>query len=129
MDVIYNKKNVDGKDVVQLEMAMGSAISNFKKSICINVPRNRFFPIKKCSDILLLMSNLVTINNGIIECSKDKLPLIDLDERYYKNYNEFILKFPNGIPNIKDLNSLKVRGNIVFKGNITLKDDVEIYNQ
>tara|TARA_Y100000589_G_scaffold40499_1_gene33905 strand:- start:31 stop:1254 length:1224 start_codon:yes stop_codon:yes gene_type:complete len=127
LDVIYNKKNIHGKDIVQLETAMASVISNFNKSVCINVPRRRFFPIKRCCDIFLLMSNIINIEKGFIRCMREKLPLIDLDDNY-KNYNEFIQKFPSGMPDIKELNALKIRGNIIFDGNMCLRGNVEIKN-
>lgn len=123
MDVVFNPKKVDNLEVVQLEVAMGSAIINFEKSICINVPRTRFFPVKKCSDLFLLRSNLVSIKNGYISWPKE-LPLITLDKNYDK-LDQFEENFKNGIPDISQLKSLKINGNIKFVGQITLTGEVE----
>jgi UTP--glucose-1-phosphate uridylyltransferase len=54
LPVIINPKRIDPKDdsspeVYQIETAMGSAISVFKKATAIRVPRARFSPVKKCS--------------------------------------------------------------------------------
>ena len=64
---------------------------------------------------------------GYDNSGEEKLPLIDLDDNY-KNYNEFIQKFPSGMPDIKELNSLQIRGNIIFDGNMSLRGNVEIKN-
>mgnify|MGYP005990854537 CR=1 FL=1 len=61
--------------------------------------------------------------NGIIW---ENIKNIDTD--YIKNYEEFIQKFPYGIPDIKELDYLKIRGNIIFDGNISLIGKVEIIN-
>jgi UTP--glucose-1-phosphate uridylyltransferase len=53
LDLIVNPKNVEGKKIIQLEVAAGAAISNFK-SVGLVVPRKRFLPVKKSGDLLLL---------------------------------------------------------------------------
>ena len=50
--VIRNNKNVDPTNpssahIVQLETAMGAAISLFENSTCIEVDRSRFLPVKR----------------------------------------------------------------------------------
>lgn len=67
MEVIVNPKHLDrGVDVIQLETAAGAAIRSFRNACGINVPRSRFLPVKKTSDLLLLMSNLYDIDNGFL---------------------------------------------------------------
>lgn len=48
----------DGTPVIQLETAVGAAIKHFKNAHGINVPRSRFLPVKSCSDLLLITSDL-----------------------------------------------------------------------
>merc|ERR1719240_1411194 len=62
LPVMLNEKTVDPRDkkstkVLQLETAMGAAISCFKGAIAIQVPRTRFAPVKKCDDLIALRSN------------------------------------------------------------------------
>ena len=59
LEVIVNPKTLDGGlNVIQLETAVGAAMKCFEGSKGINVPRSRFLPVKKSSDLLLIMSNL-----------------------------------------------------------------------
>lgn len=89
MEVIVNPKHLDrGIDVIQLETAAGSAIKNFHGSCGINVPRSRFLPVKKTSDLLLLMSNLYEIENGSLKLSHLRsfptTPLVKLGSHFDK---------------------------------------------
>ena len=62
MDVIYNPKKVDNINVVQLEVAMGSAIQSFKNSKIFLVDRTRFLPVKKHVDYNNITSNNYKLN-------------------------------------------------------------------
>merc|ERR1712070_682934 len=62
LPVMVNDKTVDPRDkkstkVVQLETAMGAAISSFEGAIAILIPRTRFAPVKKCDDLFTLRSD------------------------------------------------------------------------
>ena len=74
-------------NVIQLETAVGAAMKCFTKCKGINVPRSRFLPVKKTSDLLLIMSNLYKLNNGSLVMAPERMfqttPLI-------KGYIEFI---------------------------------------
>ena len=84
MEVIVNSKILEGdnKHIVQLETAVGAAMKCFERSKGIRVPRSRFLPVKKTSDLLLIMSNLYTLKNGVITMSPDRMfqstPLVKL---------------------------------------------------
>ncbi|KGG53085.1 UTP-glucose-1-phosphate uridylyltransferase [Mitosporidium daphniae] len=52
---------------VKLETAMGSAIKNFKNAVGVTVPRSRFLPIKGCSDLFLLQSDLYSNVRGTMK--------------------------------------------------------------
>ena len=107
MEVIVNPKTLDnGVNVIQLETAVGAAMKCFEGSIGItslsikmfnldvyhfatglNVPRSRFLPVKKTSDLLLVMSNLYNLKNGSLSMSAlrsfPSTPLIKLGENHF----------------------------------------------
>ena len=72
-----------GLNVYQLETAVGAAMKCFDSAIGINVPRSRFafllyihsmeiflfarfLPVKQTSDLLLVMSNLYSLDHGAL---------------------------------------------------------------
>merc|ERR1719487_62398 len=62
LPVMKNAKTVDPRDkastkVLQLETAMGSAISCFEGATAVVVPRSRFAPVKTTNDLLALRSD------------------------------------------------------------------------
>jgi len=65
LEIIVNAKTTDsGEPVIQLETAVGAAIKHFKNAHGVNVPRSRFLPVKSCSDLLLVTSDLYTLQSG-----------------------------------------------------------------
>ena len=84
MEVIINSKILEGdnRHIIQLETAIGAAMKCFDRSKGIKVPRSRFLPVKKTSDLLLIMSNLYALKNGVITMSPDRMfqstPLVKL---------------------------------------------------
>ena len=135
LPVVVNPKRIDPSDdsspeVYQIETAMGSAISVFKKATAIRVPRTRFFPIKKCQDLLALWSDcyVMTKEASIIQNPKRRFGTIkiDLDERYYTKIDQLKERFPHDIPSLIDCESLRIKGNIYFDRGIVIKGDVNI---
>ena len=59
------KQLAGGVNVIQLETAVGAAMKCFEQASGVNVPRSRFLPVKKTSDLLLGMTS-------IIDCNCDK---------------------------------------------------------
>lgn len=49
---------------------MGAAIKCFDNALGINVPRSRFLPVKTTSDLLLVMSNLYSLEAGSLTMSE-----------------------------------------------------------
>ena len=69
LPMIVNEKTVDPSDssspaVYQLETAMGAAIGVFEGARAIRVPRSRFVPVKKTSDLLVLRSDAYSLGDG-----------------------------------------------------------------
>ncbi|MCB1176498.1 MAG: UTP--glucose-1-phosphate uridylyltransferase [Leptospiraceae bacterium] len=134
LSLIVNPKNVAGKDVIQLETAMGSAIGNFKKTRGIIIPRERFAPVKKCEDTLIRMSDSYVLNedysltmNPIRKELGLSENLVSLDDKYYKKINDFLGYFKN-IPSLVKSESFKVVGPVEFDAEITIEGNVEIIN-
>ena len=67
LGLIVNHKQVKKNSVLQLETAVGSAFNSFPGAIGMNVPRSRFLPVKKTSDLLLLQSDLFSLNRGTLK--------------------------------------------------------------
>lgn len=61
-----------GLNVIQLETAVGAAIKSFDNALGINVPRSRFLPVKTTSDLLLVMSNLYSLEAGSLTMSEKR---------------------------------------------------------
>lgn len=80
-----------GLNVIQLETAVGAAIKSFENSLGINVPRSRFLPVKTTSDLLLVMSNLYSLNAGSLTMSEKRefptVPLVKLGSSFTKVRN------------------------------------------
>lgn len=124
MEIIVNPKHLDrGVSVIQLETAAGAACKNFRGACGVNVPRSRFLPVKKSSDLLLLMSNLYDIDNGNLTLSALRsfptTPLVKLGSSFDK-VNEFLKRF-QGIPDLLELDHLTVSGDVWFGKDVTLK--------
>ncbi|KAG6873421.1 hypothetical protein C0995_015846 [Termitomyces sp. Mi166 len=88
LEIIGNfKVTNDGRSVLQLETAAGAAIRYFGNARGVNVPRSRFTPVQSCSDLLLLKSDLFTLENGPV-LSRDRLfntiPVIKLGSHFQK---------------------------------------------
>lgn len=85
LEIIVNNKTTDsGEGVIQLETAVGAAIKHFNNAHGINVPRSRFLPVKSCSDLLLITSDLYNLQHGCLEMSAFTssppfLPLVCVD--------------------------------------------------
>jgi len=58
IDIIENRKCFEGRNVIQLETAIGCAIAAFDKTCCVVVSKKRFLPVKTCNDLLVVRSDL-----------------------------------------------------------------------
>ena len=135
LPLIRNPKTLDPRDekspkVFQIETAMGAAISLFKGASLIQVPLSRFLPVKKCNELMSIRSdryifseeNRLVLNPRV----RSKIIQIDLDPKYYGKIDLFDERFSHGIPSLLDCESLTVRGDVDFEGNVTIKGKVVI---
>ena len=69
LPMIVNRKTLDPSDkstpeVFQIETAMGAAVGVFEGAGALRVPRSRFVPVKKTSDLLVLRSDAFRLVDG-----------------------------------------------------------------
>ncbi|KAK2918455.1 UTP--glucose-1-phosphate uridylyltransferase-like isoform X1 [Channa argus] len=129
LEIIVNPKTLDGGlNVIQLETAVGAAIKSFKNAMGVNVPRSRFLPVKTSSDLLLVMSNLYSLDAGSLTMSKKRefqtTPHVKLGSSFTK-VHDFLARFEN-IPDMLELDHLTVSGDVTFGKNVSLKGTVII---
>ena len=127
LEIIVNPKvTEDGVSVVQLETAAGAAIRHFKNAKGINVPRNRFLPVKSCSDLLLIKSDIYSLEHGQLVINENRMfgttPVIKLGD-HFKKIAQFQKRFKK-IPKIIELDHLTVTGDVYFGRNVTLRGTV-----
>jgi UTP--glucose-1-phosphate uridylyltransferase len=136
LPLIANRKTLDPRDsgtpeVIQLESAMGAAISSFPGARVLCVPRTRFAPVKTTDDLLIVRSDLYTLSDGDWQLQPiperaQSLPYVELDERYYKLLDEFAARFPEGPPSLRDAERLVVKGDVTFGGGVIVRGSVEL---
>ncbi|CAE6407379.1 UTP--glucose-1-phosphate uridylyltransferase [Rhizoctonia solani AG-1 IB] len=129
LDIITNPKVADdGQPVIQLETAVGAAIRHFPGACGINVPRSRFLPVKSCSDLLLITSDLYSLEHGKLVMNPNRqfgqTPVVKLGDNFKKIAN-FQKRFRT-IPNILELDHLTVAGDVHFGRKVTLRGTVII---
>ena len=111
---IVNPKIVEEKEVVQLETAMGSAISVFPNTKVLLVPRTRFMPVKKTNDLLLMRSDFFTLDSDFrLIPHSDILPTIELNSDYYGTLEQIEEKFKI-VPSLKSCASLTLKNEYLF---------------
>ena len=127
-----NPREPDSTSVYQLETAMGSAIKLFPKAQALLVSRERFIPVKTTSDLLIVRSDLYTLNEhsqlSINLKESHEKPVIALDQKYYKLIDQFEERFPYGVPSLLECDELTVNGNIVFGENYKISGNTCLSN-
>merc|ERR1712232_800900 len=115
MPVMKNGKTVDPRDkastkVLQLETAMGAAISSFQGATALVIPRSRFAPVKTTNDLLARRSDAYTLTSDFrVELATDRKgvpPNIKL----------------NGCYKLVVEGKITMAAGCVFKGSVTIKN-------
>jgi UTP--glucose-1-phosphate uridylyltransferase len=129
----------------KLETAAGAAIKHFRNAHGINVPRSRFLPVKSCSDLLLIKSDIYSLQHGQLVINENRMfettPVIKLGDHFKKvcvldvkssktmfmcpvwQIQQFQKRFKK-IPKIIELDHLTVTGDVYFGRNVTLRGTV-----
>jgi UTP--glucose-1-phosphate uridylyltransferase len=134
LPMIVNEKTVDPADsssppVYQLETAMGAAIGVFAGARAVRVPRARFVPVKKTSDLLVLRSDAYVLGDGArieLAPSRDRAPLVELDDDHFKLLADFDARFPAGPPSLVGAERLAVEGDVTFGRDVKVCGDVTV---
>lgn len=134
LSLIVNPKQVSGKDVIQLETAMGSAVGNFSKFKGIIIPRDRFAPVKKTEDYLIRRSDAYVLNEDFsLTMTRERKQkglgevLVSLDEKFYKKIQQFDTLFV-ALPSLVECEELVVEGEILFDVPVKIKGKVKFQN-
>lgn len=134
LDTIVNRKRVDPRDpespaVIQLETAMGAAVSLFDRAAAIRVPRSRFSPVKSTDDLLAIRSDAYQLTDDgrvVLAEGRTAPPSISLDSRYYRRIDDFDRRFPTGPPSLAACRRLVVDGDVSFGAGVIIEGDVHI---
>ncbi len=138
LPVVLSLKNICPGDEkspfsYQIETAMGAAISLFEGAEAVRVERSRFFPVKKCEDLMALRSDrfLFSTKNGLFtnQDAKHESINIHLDQNHYGRLKDFEKRFPGGVPSLSECRSLEIKGDVFFGGGVVIKGDVTIANR
>ena len=137
LPLICNSKTVDPRDttspqVLQLETAMGSAISVFPGAQALRVPRTRFAPVKACVDLLGLWSDAYVLTDDFRVIQNPDRTLgqivIELDPKFYKLVDEMKKRVPYGPPSLIECQKLVVKGDVLFERGVVIEGNVYIDN-
>lgn len=129
LPTIVNRKPVDSSDPhsaqsIQLETAMGAAISLFDRAAAVRVPRRRFSPVKTTNDLLAVRSDAYRLQDDHRLSLHPELaqpPNIDLDSRYYKLIDDFEARFPYGPPSLYRCETLAIAGDVLFGRHVRIE--------
>ena len=135
LPIIVNPKTLDPRDensppVYQIETAMGSAIFLFEGASAVRVPKSRLIPVKTCSDLLVLRSDYVQLDENEVprlhpDRATDRIA-VDLDPAFFKKIDQFNHRFADGVPSLVLCESLRVRGDVFFEAPVTVKGNAEV---
>ncbi|KAJ6084553.1 UTP-glucose-1-phosphate uridylyltransferase Ugp1 [Penicillium sp. IBT 16267x] len=134
MEIIANEKSIPAdkkgeadQAIYQLETAVGAAIRHFKNAHGVNVPRRRFLPVKTCSDLMVVKSDLYRLEHGQLVMDPNRfggVPVIKLGSDF-KKVSDFQKRI-SSIPRIVELDHLTITGAVNLGRNVTLKGTVII---
>lgn len=133
--VIRNGKTVDPRDktspkVIQLETAMGAAISCFEEATAVEVPRSRFAPVKTTADLLTLRSDAYVLTpDSRLELHPDRHgipPVVRLDSNHFKLVDQLEEAIANGVPSLIKCDRLDVSGKVTFEAGASFEGDVSL---
>jgi UTP--glucose-1-phosphate uridylyltransferase len=135
LPLIRNEKPVDPLDarsprVIQLETAMGAAISLFAGARAIRVPALRFAPVKSCADLLAVRSDAYRLDEDFRVVPAPGGPgdqlVVDLDPEYFRRVDQLDERTPHGPPSLVDARRLIVRGDVRFGRGVRIQGEVEL---
>ena len=135
LPLIRNEKPVDPENpgsprVIQLETAMGAALSVFAGARAIRVSEERFAPVKTTSDLLRVRSDAYQR-----DAEERVLPAraglggaiaVDLDAGYFRTVAQLDQRTPHGPPSLVRCRRLAVRGDVRFGRGVVVEGEVAL---
>jgi UTP--glucose-1-phosphate uridylyltransferase len=135
LPLIRNEKPVDPEDpgsprVIQLETAMGAAISVFPGARAIRVSEQRFAPVKTTADLLRVRSDAY-----LRDAEERVLPApgglggaiaIDLDAKFFRSVAQLDQRTPHGPPSLLRCRRLVVKGDVRFGRGVVIEGEVTL---
>ena len=138
LPMIRNSKTVNPIDrsstpVYQLETAMGAAVEVFEGAEAILVPRSRFAPVKKTSDLMIVRSDVYQLAEDFTvhmhPSRNGRAPVVELDPGYYQFITEFDTRFAQGVPSLLGCDRLSIKGDFAFGQGVTVQGNVQLINE
>ena len=135
LPLIRNEKPIDPTEpasprVYQMETAMGAAIGVFAGAQALCVPRSRFMPVKKNSDLLVIMSDAYELTSDfalrLVDERHGTPPMVELDDRYYTLLSQTEERFPHGAPSLAACDELRITGDVRFGRAVRVEGKVAI---
>jgi UTP--glucose-1-phosphate uridylyltransferase len=134
LPMIRNEKPVDPGDaasprVIQLETAMGAALSVFPGARALRVPIDRFAPVKSTADLLAVASDAyVLADDWRVVPAPDRAGdlLVELDAAHHARVDQLDAHFPAGPPSLVACRRLVVRGDVRFGGGVVCRGEVSV---
>ncbi|MBC7979107.1 MAG: UTP--glucose-1-phosphate uridylyltransferase [Armatimonadetes bacterium] len=133
LPMIKNRKTVDPRDpkskpVIQLEIAMGSAIECFEGALAIEVPRSRFAPVKTTGDLLALRSDAYEVlEDGQVRLRAERNG-VPPDVILSGEYKLVDALEPLGVPSLIRCDVLKISGLVEFEAGVVIEGEVAFSN-
>ncbi len=133
MPTIVNPKRVAGRDVVQLEVAMGAAIGCFERALGVRVPRRRFAPVKGTVDLVAVRSDAYELDGagGLRLCPERAVdlgpPVVRLDPRFYQGVDQLARRCPHPLSLLR-CRSLTIEGEVILGRDVRFEGDVTLRN-
>ncbi len=128
LDVIVNRKQVGGTAVVQLETAIGSALDCFDNAVGLTVSRDRFMPVKKTDDLLLVQSDLFVLENARLvrnpARTQPSLPQVRLGKPF-DQLDAYQERIPHP-PGLLKLESLAMEGDVRIGRDVRLEGAIRL---
>ena len=136
LPMIRNEKVLDPADassprVIQLETAMGAAISVFPRARALRVPGDRFAPVKTTGDLLAVWSDAFVLTEDwrvvpVPAPGRGDL-VVDLDPVHYGRVDQLESRFPDGVPSLAACRRLRVRGDVRFGAGVRCRGEVSVH--
>lgn len=134
LPMIRNEKRVDPADpgspkVIQVETAMGAALSVFPGARALRVPGRRFAPVKTTGDLVAVASDAYVLTEDwlVVPAPGRAGPLlVDLDPVWYGQVEALYERFPAGLPSLVACSRLEVRGDVRFGAAVRCRGEVRL---